>query len=126
MQIGRTSSLVLTLCGVLKDIILVFASIAIWGTPVSLLQFFGYSISLAGLVYYKLGGDTLKVQLGEVNRMWAEYGARHPALRKVTTFIIGLLIISLVLGGIAPKIGYNSIQSITREDGTAVTANKMT
>lgn len=117
--------MVLTLCGVLKDIILVFASIAIWGTPVSLLQFFGYSIALGGLVYYKLGGDTLKTQLGEVNRMWAEYGARRPALRKVTTFIIGILIISLVLGGIAPKIGYNSIQSIVGEDDTAVTANKM-
>jgi drug/metabolite transporter (DMT)-like permease len=60
IQIGKTSSLVLTLCGVLKDILLVAASILIWSTTVTFLQFFGYSIALGGLVYYKLGGDKIK------------------------------------------------------------------
>ena len=126
LQIGRTSSLVLTLCGVLKDIILVFASIAIWGTPVSSLQFFGYSIALGGLIYYKLGGETLKAQFGEINRIWAEYGTRHPALRKIAAFAVAIVLIFLVLGGLAPSVGYNSIQSIIGEDGTTVTANKST
>jgi hypothetical protein len=58
--IGKTSSLVLTLSGVLKDILLVAASIAIWGTHVTGLQFFGYSIALGGLVYYKLGVNGIK------------------------------------------------------------------
>ncbi|RPA97341.1 TPT-domain-containing protein [Choiromyces venosus 120613-1] len=60
--IGKTSSLVLTLCGVLKDILLVCASMVIWGNPVTLLQFFGYSIALSGLLYYKLGADKISEQ----------------------------------------------------------------
>lgn len=112
MQIGRTSSLVLTLCGVLKDIFLVFASIAIWGTPVSGLQYFGYSIALCGLVYYKLGGEVLKAQLGEINRTWAEYGVRRPAARKAIVFGVVLLLVFLVLGGIAPRVGYGSLSGI--------------
>lgn len=62
--IGKTSSLVLTLSGVLKDILLVGASIAIWGTHVSGLQFFGYSIALGGLMYYKLGANGIKEIFG--------------------------------------------------------------
>lgn len=65
--IGKTSSLVLTLSGVLKDILLVGASILIWGTNVSGLQFFGYSIALGGLVYYKLGASGIKEMLGGDN-----------------------------------------------------------
>ena len=106
-QIGRTSSLVMTLCGVLKDILLVFASVIIWGTPVTLLQYLGYGIALCGLIYFKLGGDTLKLQFSEMNRQWAEYGAKNPAKRKVMVFGIILLIIIVLLGGIAPGAGYD-------------------
>ena len=106
-QIGKTSSLVMTLCGVLKDLLLVFASIMIWGTPVTALQYFGYGIALCGLVYFKLGADTLKAQFSEANRQWAEYGARHPALRKVMVFGMILLVVTALLGGIAPSAGYN-------------------
>ena len=52
----------MTLCGVLKDILLVAASILIWGTPISALQYFGYGLALCGLVYYKLGAATIKAQ----------------------------------------------------------------
>ncbi|MCJ1268954.1 solute carrier 35 member [Lobaria immixta] len=114
--IGRTSSLVLTLSGVLKDIFLVAASIAIWGTPISGLQYFGYSIALCGLIYYKLGGELLKAQLGEINRAWAEYGVRHPALRKLIVFGSVLILLLLVLGGIAPRVGYDSLPSIIAEN----------
>jgi hypothetical protein len=103
---------VLTLCGVLKDVLLVCASIAIWGTPISGLQYFGYSIVLCGLVYYKLGGEAIKTQLGEMTRLWAEYGARHPALRKAFVFGVVLLFVILLLGSLAPSVGYNSIQSV--------------
>lgn len=58
--IGKTSSLVLTLCGVLKNIGLVFASVLIWGTVVSSLQAFGYGIATVGLIYYSLGWEGIK------------------------------------------------------------------
>lgn len=111
----------MTLCGVLKDILLVAASIAIWGTPVSALQYFGYSVALAGLVYYKLGGATIKAQLSELNRAWAEYGAKHPAVRKVIVFGSVLVFLFLVLGGLAPKVGYDStyLTSVIKEGDKA-------
>ena len=111
----------MTLCGVLKDILLVAASIAIWGTPVSALQYFGYSIALAGLVYYKLGGATIKAQLSEMNRAWAEYGANHPALRKAIVFGAVLIFLFLVLGGLAPTVGYDStyLTSVIKEGDNA-------
>ena len=111
----------MTLCGVLKDILLVAASIAIWGTPVSALQYFGYSVALAGLVYYKLGGATIKAQLSELNRAWAEYGAKHPAVRKVIVFGSVMVFLFLVLGGLAPKVGYDStyLTSVIKEGDKA-------
>lgn len=93
-QIGKTSVLVLTLCGVLKDILLVAASMLIWGTPVTGLQFFGYGIALCGMVYFKLGYDTLKSYAAESGRKWAEFGAARPALRKV---VVAGAIISVIL-----------------------------
>lgn len=48
----------MTLCGVLKNIILVGASILIWGTLVSGMQFAGYGIALLGLVYYGIGAES--------------------------------------------------------------------
>ncbi|KAI9843992.1 MAG: hypothetical protein M1838_002385 [Thelocarpon superellum] len=56
--IGKTSSLVLCLCGIPKAIMLVVASMLFWGTPVTLLQLFGFSIATAGLVHYtRLGSQ---------------------------------------------------------------------
>ncbi|KAI9007150.1 triose-phosphate transporter family-domain-containing protein [Gaertneriomyces semiglobifer] len=51
--IGKTSSVVMCLSGILKDILLVFASLLIWSTVVTPLQFFGYALALVGLVWYK-------------------------------------------------------------------------
>ncbi|KAJ3023481.1 hypothetical protein HKX48_002908 [Thoreauomyces humboldtii] len=51
--IGKTSSLVMCLSGIGKDIILVFVSILIWSTPISTLQVVGYGITLAGMIWYK-------------------------------------------------------------------------
>lgn len=59
-QIGKTSSLVLTLSGILKDIILVATSIMMWNTPVTSLQTCGYTIALGGLLAYKTGADNIK------------------------------------------------------------------
>lgn len=97
----------MTLCGVLKDILLVFASIAIWGTPISGLQAFGYSIALCGLVYYKLGAATIKAQFSDIGRLWAEFGSNRPALRKIIVFG-GVLMIFFIVLGLAPTVGYDS------------------
>ncbi|CAK3909691.1 sugar phosphate phosphate translocator [Lecanosticta acicola] len=103
--IGKTSSLVMTLSGVLKDILLVLASMAIFRDPVSPLQFFGYGIALAGLVYYKLGGDKMKEHIGQAQMAWSDYGVRHPALRKLIVFGLVLFTLFLLLGGISTS-GY--------------------
>ncbi|KAL9017694.1 MAG: hypothetical protein Q9185_004969 [Variospora sp. 1 TL-2023] len=93
---------------VFLDILLVFASIAIWGKPVTALQFFGYSIALAGLVYFKLGADTIKAKFSDAGRAWADYGVRHPALRKIIVFFGMLVAVMFVLAALAPAAGYDS------------------
>jgi len=100
--IGKTSSLVFTLCGVLKDILLVGASMLIWGTQVSGLQFFGYAVALGGLVYYKLGGDQLKATIESAGRKWGEYGVMHPIRRKLIVIFGIVAVLFLLLGGLAP------------------------
>ncbi|KAE9979408.1 hypothetical protein BLS_009829 [Venturia inaequalis] len=101
--IGKTSSLVLTLSGVLKDILLVVASMVIFLDPVSGLQAFGYSIALGGLMYYKLGGEKIKGYVGDGQRTWTEYGQRHPAMKKI--IVIGCIILGgfVIVGGLAPQ-----------------------
>lgn len=101
----------MTLCGVLKDILLVCASILIWGTAVTPLQFFGYSIALCGMVYYKLGADSVKSFFSEASRRWAEYGQQRPAQRKIVAFSGCVFFILLILIGVAPTLGYNVIDA---------------
>lgn len=122
-QIGKTSSLVMTLCGVLKDILLVAASMMIWQTPVTLTQFFGYSIALVGLVYYKLGGDKIKEYTGQANRAWAEYGVNHPAQRKFIVFGAILLIFFLLMGSMAPSYAPEQVASVKGMLGGATAGN---
>ena len=81
---------------------LVIASMMIWGTPVTPLQFFGYGIALCGMVYYKLGYDNLKAYMGEAGRQWAEFGQRKPVMRKVVIIVGSVLVIFVLLGGLAP------------------------
>ncbi|KAK4212878.1 triose-phosphate transporter family-domain-containing protein [Rhypophila decipiens] len=102
LLIGKTSSLVLTLCGVLKDVMLVAASMMIWGTQVTGLQFFGYSIALGGMVYYKLGYEALRGYAGEAGRQWADFGNRKPILRRLSVITFVLFALFFVLNGLAP------------------------
>lgn len=67
----------MTLCGVLKNILLVVASMIIWGTIVGGLQAFGFSIALVGLVYYSIGYDGF-VAFGSSIAAWFS-GFRHVA-----------------------------------------------
>lgn len=88
----------MTLSGVLKDILLVAASMLIFRDPVSGLQAFGYTIALCGLVYYKLGAENLKTYIGHGQRGWADYGARHPVWRKLIVFAMVFVGMLLLLG----------------------------
>lgn len=49
----------MTLTGIFKNILLVVASIVIWNTQITPLQFFGYGLALCGLVYYSVGYEQL-------------------------------------------------------------------
>jgi hypothetical protein len=82
---------------------LVVASMLIWGTHVSGLQFFGYGIALSGMIYYKLGYDTLKNYTTDAQRHWAELGATRPALRKAIVILSAVLLIFAFFGGLAPE-----------------------
>lgn len=102
--IGKTSSLVLTLSGVLKDILLVVASMMIFRDPVSPLQFFGYSIALSGLVYFKLGADKFKEYFAQGGRQWSEYRATNPAIAKLIVFALAVGVLFLLVGGLFPYV----------------------
>ena len=112
-QIGKTSSLVLTLSGVLKDILLVVASMVIFRDPVSLTQMVGYGIALSGLIYYRLGADKLKEYFGQGSRSWAEYRATRPATAKLIVFAVVMTILFIVLGGLAPYVPSSYRQTAT-------------
>ncbi|KAK7940927.1 uncharacterized protein PG986_013314 [Apiospora aurea] len=72
--IGRTSALAMNLTGILKAILLVVASMLIWGAPVTLMQVFGYSIALVGMFYYSMGPDTTNAHF-EICKTWVKGSA---------------------------------------------------
>ena len=74
----------------------------IFGSPVTPLQFFGYSIALSGLMYYKLGMDQIKQFAGQGGRWWSEMGAQRPAMRKLMLGVAVVFTMLLLLGGLAP------------------------
>ena len=90
----------LTLCGVLKDILLVMASMGIFGDPVTLTQYFGYSIALGGLMYYRLGGEKLK-QLGTDTRLAVgSFERKNPGATKAAlTFTAAICVIGIIVYG---------------------------
>lgn len=73
--------------GVLKDILLVFASMFIFHDPVTGQQFFGYSIALVGLVYYKLGADNLKSLATDARLRVGDFRQTNPARTKLISIV---------------------------------------
>ena len=71
--------------------------------PVSLLQAFGYSIALGGLIYYKLGGEVLKEYLGQGSMKWQEFGHTRPVLRKLMVFGAVIMSMFMILGSLGPR-----------------------
>ncbi|KAL4943420.1 hypothetical protein BDV06DRAFT_211069 [Aspergillus oleicola] len=58
--IGKTSGLTMTLVSIPKNILLILASVVLFGTQMSLLQGVGYAGALAGLVIYAGGGNHIR------------------------------------------------------------------
>lgn len=48
-----TSGLVIAVCGPLKDILVIVTSAVVFASPVTALQCFGFSISIAGIFLYQ-------------------------------------------------------------------------
>lgn len=100
--IGKTSAVVLTLSGVLKDILLVVASMLIFRDPVSGTQVFGYSIALGGLIYYKLGADGVKNFARDAQLQFGTMRQNHPARWKAVLGGLVLLILAAVVWSLWP------------------------
>lgn len=75
----------------------------IWGTMVTWLQMFGYSIALGGLVYYKLGADKLREHYmklrSDSSEAWEKYSKKYPIWRKAAMAGGVLFFILLIFGG---------------------------
>lgn len=96
--------MVLTLSGVLKDILLVVASMTIFGDPVSAIQVLGYSVALGGLVYYKLGGEKLK-SLGTDTRLAVgTFQQERPVASKAIVLVAVLGSIALLVLEVWPAL----------------------
>ena len=101
---ARHPAVVLTLSGVLKDILLVIASMAIFKDPVAPTQWFGYSIALGGLMYYKLGGDKLKTLGTDTRLMVGTFQQERPVLSKALVFVAALAGIAILVLGVWPAL----------------------
>lgn len=91
------------MAGILKDILLVAASMIIFRDPVTPQQFFGYSIALGGLMYYKLGAEKIQGLVTDVRLQVGEYRRSNPA--KAKGIVVGgvLAVILFVLYAGAPS-----------------------
>lgn len=86
--------------GVLKDILLVLASMAIFRDPVTGQQYFGYSIALGGLVYYRLGAERIQSLAPNVLLQLGELRQNHPTMVRVVALgALGVCVIGLCLYG---------------------------
>ncbi|KAM9885114.1 triose-phosphate transporter [Verticillium dahliae] len=104
--IGKTSSLVMTLTGILKNILLIGVSVLIWNTSVSAMQCFGYLLALFGLVVYSTGLDQLKTHTANT-LIWARNAATQggddgrlsPLVRRTLVIaVVAFVFVALVMG----------------------------
>lgn len=99
LLIGKTSAVVLTMSGVLKDILLVIASMVIFGDPVTGQQYIGYGIALGGLTYYKLGAEKMNALVTDARLYVNETRRNKPALVKVIVLCAALGVVTLITLG---------------------------
>ncbi|KAI1342549.1 triose-phosphate transporter family-domain-containing protein [Xylariaceae sp. FL0016] len=109
LLIGKTSAVVLTMAGVLKDILLVMSSMIIFGDPVTGQQWVGYSIALGGLTYYKLGAEKMQSMATDAKLAFAEARREHPARVKLVALCGILGVITLLMFGWSRQVPGNSL-----------------
>ncbi|EON97650.1 putative duf250 domain membrane protein [Phaeoacremonium minimum UCRPA7] len=119
--IGKTSGLVMTLTGILKNILLIVAGVMIWGTSITALQLFGYMIALGGLVYYSLGWEQI-MTLSQGAGTWAKNMWESPSLdesrlsplvKRTIMMVLAFFIGALLIGGFLYS-GSDSVQVSAR------------
>lgn len=102
----------MTLCGVLKNILLVIASVIIWGSVITGLQFIGYGIATLGLIYYGVGYEGIqtyyKVGREYVEKLWegqsdSSTTPQPTLLRKALVISMYVTIAVLLVVGITLK-----------------------
>jgi len=93
LLIGKTSSLVLTLCGVLKNILIIFSSVLIWNTPITPLQYLGYGIALVALTYYSVRWDDIVKVLPILDGMLTS-----PTTSKKWWRVVALVVLMVMAG----------------------------
>jgi hypothetical protein len=114
----------MTLCGVLKNILLVIASVMIWGSVITGLQFVGYGIATAGLIYYGVGYEGIQTYyaVGQTyaKKLWEGQPdtstAQPPTLfRKALIISMYVTIVLLLVVGITVKTqrGSELVQDLT-------------
>ncbi|KAI0485007.1 triose-phosphate transporter family-domain-containing protein [Xylariaceae sp. FL0804] len=112
LLIGKTNAVVLTMSGVLKDILLVMCSMAIFGDPVTAQQYFGYSIALVGLVYYKLGAEKVQAMTTDARLALGEARRNHPAKVKLFVLCAVLGFVLVVMFGWSSNLPEASISTL--------------
>lgn len=109
--IGKTSSLVLTLTGILKNILLIIAAVLIWHDTITLFQVFGYSIAIVGLLVYS---DALKWEHVEgvaaragrfLDSMGLDETKMGGRTRMIATAALGIIIVVLLYFGFVAGAG---------------------
>lgn len=88
--------------------------------PVTLLQAFGYSIALGGLIFYKLGGEKLKEYLGQGSMKWQEFGYNRPVLRKLMIFAAVIISMFMILGSLGPRYAPDSTDKVVSGFGKLI------
>ncbi|KAL2886259.1 putative sugar phosphate/phosphate translocator [Ceratocystis lukuohia] len=104
--IGKTSSLVLVLAGILKAILLVVLSVIIWGTPIAPLQILGYGIALGGLTVYSLGWDQMKTLtiagVAYTRAFVSEEGRMSPLMRRSVIVFVSVIVMFFLMSHMFP------------------------
>jgi hypothetical protein len=114
----------MTLCGVLKNILLVIASVLIWGTIITWLQVFGYGIATMGLIYYGVGYDGVltyfAVAKSYTSKLWegdfdTSTAQRSSVWRKaLVVSMYTLIVVLLVVGiGLQTEKGQGVVKGLT-------------
>lgn len=103
----------MTLTGIFKNILLVVASVIIWNTTITPLQFLGYGLALCGLVYYSLGYEMLAKGYHSAKSWITSPGSTESSGKSKRWMVIagGLVVFSSILAVLVVYQGHDSIKS---------------